>query len=150
MRKKFLSLFISYVMLFNLTAEVFAAPQLVSKEQERDINNTLVDAYNNNSSAASYNPAYYEKNYQNSLKNLANVSDQYQQILDVMYKAAGMEEWEARELDLLNDKLIESEKDLEKYKRRHTEKIKSATKKLKIRQMAIAPKKYLKKHEKTL
>ncbi len=41
-------------------------------------------------------------------------------------------------------------KDLEKYKRRHTEKIKSATKKLKIRQMAIAPKKYLKKHEKTL
>ena len=41
-------------------------------------------------------------------------------------------------------------KDLEQYKQRHAEQIKSATKNLKIRQMAIAPKKYLKKREKTL
>ena len=42
---RILSLFISFIMLFNLTADIFAAPNMVSKEQQNQITNTLNDVY---------------------------------------------------------------------------------------------------------
>ena len=102
-------------MLFNLTAPVFAAPRLVSKEQAHEINSTLTNAYNNNSTTSNYNAAYYEKNYQNSLKELASVSDKYQDIVDVINKASQIEMLEASDLEILNDELLKAEKDIIKY-----------------------------------
>lgn len=52
---RILSLFISFIMLFNLTADIFAAPNMVSKEQQNQITSVLTEAHKQSKNKTSNN-----------------------------------------------------------------------------------------------
>ena len=113
--KKFLSLFISSIMLFNLTAEVFAAPiQFVTEKEEKDIRSAVGSAYNSSSSSTA-NFAALERNYNNALKDLAEISDAYGNLEDAVNAAIAAEMVENGDWEILNNAISRQEKDLEKY-----------------------------------
>ena len=95
---RILSLFISVVMLFNLTAEVFAAPKFANQQEQNEIRNVLNDVYNASSPNTNskeptpkYNPAYYENRYQTTLENLTTKLDDLFELQDIMNNAIAAE-----------------------------------------------------------
>ena len=91
---RILSLFISFIMLFNLTADIFAAPALLNKKEQQNITNVLQESYQNSVQEKDSDKIqntdicknltqdlkYYKTIYENSLNNLTKIAQEYDKL----------------------------------------------------------------------
>ena len=78
--KKLLSIFISFIMLFNLTADIFAAPNMVSREQQNQITSVLTEAHkqSKNKTSNNSNAQNIRNRYKRAKENYAVALVKYQ------------------------------------------------------------------------
>lgn len=125
--KKLLSIFISFIMLLNLTADIFAAPQLASKEQRNQISNTLNDAYleslENNPQTQNKNicesftksKEEYQKTYEKTLKTFTEIAKEYNDLGELFKGALKSKETEESLIDQVNKGLKHYQKSIDEY-----------------------------------
>ena len=75
---RILSLFISFIMMFNLTADIFAAtPNLVNDEQKNNLINVLTDVYENSTSTPpNKSLQWYQDQYEKTFDAYINILEQ--------------------------------------------------------------------------